>query len=140
VEEILFTFGLVCYFCPGSQKINILTVQYKQISEEQGVLGLAQLSLKIHTFSACIRAWAYAGEGKGALALPPWPAKAGQKYYVFRFFLGKIVSFSLLFRQKVSSSPPPGNFFRKFFVLPWKKVCGRPCIKGKLQLSLTTIL
>jgi hypothetical protein len=34
IEGILFTFKLICYFCPGSQKINILTAQYKQISRE----------------------------------------------------------------------------------------------------------
>jgi hypothetical protein len=37
MEGNLFIFGLVCYFCPGSQKINILTNQYEQISDEQGV-------------------------------------------------------------------------------------------------------
>ncbi len=37
VEGNLFTFGLVYYFCPGSQKINFLTAQYKRISNEQGV-------------------------------------------------------------------------------------------------------
>ncbi len=38
VEGNLFIFGLVCYFCPpGSQKINILTAQYKWTSKEQGV-------------------------------------------------------------------------------------------------------
>jgi hypothetical protein len=36
-EGNLFIFGLVCYFCPGSQKINILTAKYKQISNEQAV-------------------------------------------------------------------------------------------------------
>ncbi len=34
VEGNLFTFGLICYFCPGSQKINILTAQYKQACME----------------------------------------------------------------------------------------------------------
>jgi hypothetical protein len=32
-----FFLGLVCYFCTASPKINILTAQYKQISNEQGV-------------------------------------------------------------------------------------------------------
>ncbi len=32
----MFTFGLICYFCPDSQN-NILTVQYKRISNEQAV-------------------------------------------------------------------------------------------------------
>ncbi len=36
-ENILFIFGLVCYFCPGSQNNNILTVQYKRISNRQVV-------------------------------------------------------------------------------------------------------
>ncbi len=35
VEGNLFTFGLICFFCPGSQNNNILT--YKRISNEQGV-------------------------------------------------------------------------------------------------------
>ncbi len=33
----LFIFGLACYFCPGKEKINILTSQFKRISNEQGV-------------------------------------------------------------------------------------------------------
>jgi hypothetical protein len=33
----LFIFRLVCYFCPGSQKINILTAQYKRISNKQRI-------------------------------------------------------------------------------------------------------
>jgi hypothetical protein len=37
VEGNLFIFGLVCYICPGSQKINILTAQYKQISNDLAV-------------------------------------------------------------------------------------------------------
>jgi hypothetical protein len=35
--ENLFIFGLVCYSSPGSQKINILTAQYKRISNAQAV-------------------------------------------------------------------------------------------------------
>jgi hypothetical protein len=42
VEGNLFIFGLVCYFCPGSQKINILTSQYKRISNEQAVSEVLQ--------------------------------------------------------------------------------------------------
>jgi hypothetical protein len=45
----LFIFWLVCYFGPGSQKINILTAQYEQISDEQGVgynLDLTVLQLQ----------------------------------------------------------------------------------------------
>jgi hypothetical protein len=37
VVENLFILGLVCYLCPGSKKINILTAQYKRISNEQWV-------------------------------------------------------------------------------------------------------
>ncbi len=37
MEGSLFAFGQICYFCTGSQKINILTVQYRRISNEQGV-------------------------------------------------------------------------------------------------------
>jgi hypothetical protein len=37
VEGNLFIFGLVCYICPDNQKINILTAQYKRISNEQTV-------------------------------------------------------------------------------------------------------
>jgi hypothetical protein len=37
VEVNLFIFGLVCYICPCSQKINILTAYYKRIFNEQGV-------------------------------------------------------------------------------------------------------
>jgi hypothetical protein len=37
VEGNLFTFGLICYFCPGSQKIKIMTSKYKWISNKQGV-------------------------------------------------------------------------------------------------------
>jgi hypothetical protein len=40
VEGNLFIFGLVCYICPGSQKINILTAQYKKISNEQAVCDI----------------------------------------------------------------------------------------------------
>jgi hypothetical protein len=36
-KENLLIFGLICYFCPGSQKINILTAQYKRISNAQAV-------------------------------------------------------------------------------------------------------
>ena len=48
VEGNLFIFGLVCYFCPGSQKINILTAQYKRISNEQG-----ELVLSVHQMINC---------------------------------------------------------------------------------------
>jgi hypothetical protein len=37
VEGNLFIFGLVYFFCPDGQKINILIAQYKQISNKQGV-------------------------------------------------------------------------------------------------------
>ena len=33
----MLTFGLICYFCPGSLKINILTAQYQQIFNEQAL-------------------------------------------------------------------------------------------------------
>jgi hypothetical protein len=36
VEGNFFTFGLIYNFCAGSQKINILTAQNKQISNEHG--------------------------------------------------------------------------------------------------------
>jgi len=57
------------------------------------------------------------GEGKGGSCPPPL---AGQKLYVFRLFFGKILSYLLVFRQKVGSCPPPW----KIFAIPWKKVCG----------------
>ncbi len=66
VEENLFIFGLVCYFCPGSQKINMLTAQYKQISNKQGVVGkmrsarthspLIHASVKRHN-NLCLQLW-----------------------------------------------------------------------------------
>ncbi len=65
--------------------------------------------------------------GQGGHLRPP-PLLAGQELYVFRVFLGKTVSFSLFFRQKVGSCPPPW----KIFALPWKKVCGRPCVKARV--------
>ncbi len=37
VEGNLFIFGLVCYFCPGSQKNQHLTAQKIRISKEKGV-------------------------------------------------------------------------------------------------------
>ncbi len=37
VKGNLFIFGLVCYIRPGSQKINILTAQYKRMSNKQAV-------------------------------------------------------------------------------------------------------
>ncbi len=37
MEGNLFIFGLVCYICPGRQKIKILIAQYKQISNKQAV-------------------------------------------------------------------------------------------------------
>ncbi len=37
MEGNLFTFGLICYFCPGSQKKNILIARCKQICNAQGV-------------------------------------------------------------------------------------------------------
>ncbi len=37
VQGNLFIFGLVCYICPGNQKINILTAEYKRISNDQAV-------------------------------------------------------------------------------------------------------
>ncbi len=42
----LFILGLVCYFCPGSQKVNILTAQYKRISDEQAVYRTDAKSLR----------------------------------------------------------------------------------------------
>jgi hypothetical protein len=44
VEGNLFIFVPVCYICPGSQKINILTAQYKRISKEQAVCLFMGLS------------------------------------------------------------------------------------------------
>jgi hypothetical protein len=37
MDENLFILGLVCYSSPGSQKVNILTTQYKRISNAQAV-------------------------------------------------------------------------------------------------------
>ncbi len=40
VKSNLFTFGLVCYFCPSSQKINILNANYKRIFNAQAVCAV----------------------------------------------------------------------------------------------------
>ncbi len=62
MEGILFTFGLICYWfdfidliCPGSQKINILTSQYKQISDKQGVFTLLFLKKKLQKLFAVLK-------------------------------------------------------------------------------------
>jgi hypothetical protein len=62
--------------------------------------------------------WASAGEGKGGLLPPPWPAKNS----MFLDFFGKNSIFFVVFKAKSRFLPPPW----KFFALPWKKVCGRP--------------
>ncbi len=42
----MFIFGLVCYFWPGSQKVNILTAQYERISDEQALYCIDAKSLR----------------------------------------------------------------------------------------------
>ncbi len=48
MECNLFTFGLICDFCPGSQKINILTAQCKRIFNDQGVCDLSRASQPVY--------------------------------------------------------------------------------------------
>ncbi len=52
-------------------------------------------------------------QGRAMGALAPPPPLAGQKIVCFWTFLGKIVSLSLFFRQKIGSClPPPGRCLR----------------------------
>jgi hypothetical protein len=69
--------------------------------------------LKASSFIHCKKAWASAGEGKGALAPPPsWPAKNG---LFLDFFWGKLYLF-VVFCQKLGSFPTG-----KFLPSPRKK-------------------
>ncbi len=55
VRGNLFIFGLVSYFCPDSQKINILTAQYERISDDQGVCEFFVLLFLRYKFTASKR-------------------------------------------------------------------------------------